>query len=292
VRREPAVTALHMRAIEPVLGMASGYVLDFSNEALSGFFADFGVNIDAPTYAANGTSKAKRLRQFLRVASPSLCSKVLLELMRHRLAMSGPPVTDSECHAYMEVIVELDGGNADVVAAIARLHAQHDDSAPAAADDLPRPAFDPTLLDGVPLDPAVRALVVARIEEAQACERVSAFLSATILLGSVLEAMCLGFGQANRSEVLALAAKSSGKPRSDFDRWMLQDWIEHLGALGALSQNVVKNYDGLRQFRNYIHPTRQLAEKFAPDARTVEIAYRVVMFAAQDLSRDRTAAGG
>lgn len=281
--REPAVTALHMRAIEPLLGMAAGYVLDFTNEEFAGFFADFKVNIDSPTYAVHGTSKAKRLRQFLRVASPELCSKVLVELMRHRLAMPGPPVTDDEVHAYMEVVVELDGGNADIVQALANRR-----SAAASSDgaiDLPHPEFTASLLDELAAPPEVPTMVTALITEALVCERAGAFLAATILLGSALEAMCIGYGEQHRSAVLKAASVASGKAATSFDRWMLNDWIATLSSLGALSPNVVKYAHGLREFRNYIHPARARAEAFTPNARTVDIGYRVVMAAVEDLSR-------
>ncbi|MGO8609280.1 abortive phage resistance protein, partial [Rhizobium johnstonii] len=47
-------------------GGEKGYVLDFSNRTFSEFFVrELDIDIDAPQYAVDGTSKAKRLRCFL-----------------------------------------------------------------------------------------------------------------------------------------------------------------------------------------------------------------------------------
>ena len=73
----PTVTMLDLRAIEPVLEMGSGYVLDFTDAKFSAFFHEHGVTIDDPSFAAEGPSKAKRLRYFLKNAQPLLAGQVL-----------------------------------------------------------------------------------------------------------------------------------------------------------------------------------------------------------------------
>ncbi len=60
-----------MRLIDDIFGMGGGYVLDFSNKTFAEFFDDeLGINIDDPKWDAEGTSKAKRLRFFLRNNEP------------------------------------------------------------------------------------------------------------------------------------------------------------------------------------------------------------------------------
>ena len=72
--------SLDIRLIDDIFDMGGGYVLDFSNRTFSEFFnEELGVNIDDPRYDAEGTSKAKRLRYYLRTASAYEVVNTLLE---------------------------------------------------------------------------------------------------------------------------------------------------------------------------------------------------------------------
>ena len=51
--------------LEKLLGMGSGYVLNFSDKTFQEFVVDsVGIDMYAPGMDAGGTSKAKRLRYF------------------------------------------------------------------------------------------------------------------------------------------------------------------------------------------------------------------------------------
>lgn len=52
------------RKLEKLLGMGSGYVLNFSDRTFAEFFDEYRVEIDAERYKARGTSKANRMRTF------------------------------------------------------------------------------------------------------------------------------------------------------------------------------------------------------------------------------------
>jgi hypothetical protein len=78
---EPTVTTLDLPAIEDVLGMGGGYVLDFSNRTFAMFFADLGIDIDKDFPEG---SKANRLRAFLRGADPARVAQVLEALLERR----------------------------------------------------------------------------------------------------------------------------------------------------------------------------------------------------------------
>lgn len=68
--------------------MGGGYVLDFSDRTLREFFADeLDVDIDDPVYSKDGSSKAKRLRCFLRTVDDSNAVKTLKALWLHRQAL-------------------------------------------------------------------------------------------------------------------------------------------------------------------------------------------------------------
>lgn len=81
--------ASDFRVLDKVIdtGNGSGYVLDFTNPTFSEFFQDeLGVNIDDPRFSAEGTSKGKRLRYFLRTVDCTTIHKTLVALWEYRNA--------------------------------------------------------------------------------------------------------------------------------------------------------------------------------------------------------------
>lgn len=83
-----SLRTIDIRIIDDLFDMSGGYVLDFSDRMFAAFFVDeLGVNIDDAKYATDGTSKAKRLRCFLRSASPELRLRTLESLWEYREAV-------------------------------------------------------------------------------------------------------------------------------------------------------------------------------------------------------------
>ncbi len=79
------IKSIDIRLIDDLFDMGGGYVLDFSNRTFSEFFNDeLGVDIDDPRYDVEGTSKAKRLRYYLRTVSVNEAVKTLLALWEYR----------------------------------------------------------------------------------------------------------------------------------------------------------------------------------------------------------------
>lgn len=77
-----SLKAIEKRVFEDLFGMASGYVLDFSNNTFAEFFRKTAnIDIYAPKYDFNGDSKAKRLRAFWETELDALVGKVLSELL-------------------------------------------------------------------------------------------------------------------------------------------------------------------------------------------------------------------
>jgi len=80
----------HLRTIdklllEDVFEMHTGYVLDFSDRRFAQFFAgELKIDIDAPKYLGNGTSKAKRLRCFMDLAEKPLLARAIEALWEYR----------------------------------------------------------------------------------------------------------------------------------------------------------------------------------------------------------------
>lgn len=108
-----------------------GYVLDFSDQSFSQFFAtELDVDIDDPTYAVNGRSKGKRLKCFLQKVDDRTALRTLKALWEVRAAFllrnaDGDPVKNAEAR-YLAVINRLGGSP----------------GAARAQQEAPKPAFD------------------------------------------------------------------------------------------------------------------------------------------------------
>ena len=77
-----------MMFIDDIFEMGGGYVLNFSDRTLSLFFAEeLNIDIDNPTYAKNGASKAKRLRCFLQTVDKTTVVRTLKTLWECREAL-------------------------------------------------------------------------------------------------------------------------------------------------------------------------------------------------------------
>jgi hypothetical protein len=75
---------IEKRKLEKLLGMPSGYVLDFSNNTFEQFVQDtVGRNIYDPKYSYNSGSKANRLRKFWIEEPNHLTAKLLRELLAY-----------------------------------------------------------------------------------------------------------------------------------------------------------------------------------------------------------------
>ncbi len=77
------IGAFERRKLEKLLGMGSGYVLDFSDRTYAEFFIDFRVDIDAAQFRTGGDSKAKRMRTFWDIAQNHTVGKVLEGLIAY-----------------------------------------------------------------------------------------------------------------------------------------------------------------------------------------------------------------
>jgi len=79
------IRSIDMRLIDDLFEMRGGYVLNFNNKTFAEFFdEELDINIDDPLYDMEGTSKAKRLRYFLKINIPQVRIKTLLALWEYR----------------------------------------------------------------------------------------------------------------------------------------------------------------------------------------------------------------
>lgn len=98
----PPIRTLDARLIDELFDMGGGYVLDFNDRTFAAFFAEeLEIEIDDRKYFAEGTSKAKRLRCFLKISDVSMRVRALRALWGYRSELyrrtgAADPIKNSE----------------------------------------------------------------------------------------------------------------------------------------------------------------------------------------------------
>lgn len=272
-----SLKAIEKRVFEDLFGMASGYVLDFSNNTFAEFFRETAnIDIYAPKYDINGDSKAKRLRAFWETESDALVGKVLsglLEVWQFNAERNGQTNGSPQFKQATRIIARLTGKQPDPVATEQEfLHRQYQNIS----------------IKDLFIDPNLIPVLESRLAEAQNC-LMSAPLATIFLCGSILEGILLGVALQKPKEFnqAANSPKDKDNKVKPFHEWSLAQFIDVAHGLGALKLDVKKFSHELRDFRNYIHPYQQLASKFTPDKHTAEICLQVLKAAIADLSGGR-----
>lgn len=94
----------------------AGYILNFSDKTMREFFEEeLSIDIDNDIYKDNGTSKAKRLRCFIKKSDREIVLAVLYKLWAYRKAMP-LPLTSNEEMSYSRLIERLK--NADMTSSV------------------------------------------------------------------------------------------------------------------------------------------------------------------------------
>ena len=74
------LSSVDKQYLENALRMHDGTVLQFTDRTFTEFFREMDISIDDDKYKTNGTSKANRLRTFMKLEDNALVGKVLVEL--------------------------------------------------------------------------------------------------------------------------------------------------------------------------------------------------------------------
>jgi len=269
--------AIEKRVFEDLFGMASGYVLDFSNNTFAEFFRETAnIDIYAEKYAFNGDSKAKRLRAFWEKEPDALVGKVLsglLEVWQYNESQGGKSVDTPQYKKAAEIVARLTGKPPDSALT---------------EEEFLRRQYQDISITNLPIDPNLVPVLESRLSEAQHC-LVSAPLATIFLCGSILEGILLGIALQRPKEFnrAANSPKDKDNKVKPFHEWSLAQFIDVAHGLGVLKLDVKKFSHELRDFRNYIHPYQQLASRFSPDKHTAEICLQVLKAAIADLSGGR-----
>jgi hypothetical protein len=99
------IRSIDMQIIDKIFAMEGGYVLDFSDRTMAQFFAEeLNIDIDHPRYRDDGSSKARRLRCFLRKEDNESVARALNALWGYRemlRALNGQEEQVPNAHAQL-----------------------------------------------------------------------------------------------------------------------------------------------------------------------------------------------
>lgn len=265
---------IEKQRFEDLFGMASGYVLNFSDRTFAEFFRQtISTNIYDDRYAFNGHSKAKRLRAFWEIDDDPAVGKILeglLEIWRYSHEPGKDERADASYIQCCKIAERLLGR---------KLQEESE-------DEFIKRDFGSISLSSLGLDPAVENILSLRIKEATDCATAGASLAAIFMCGSILEGLLLNLALNHPAEfnqaISSPKQKDNGKPKA-FHDWSLAALIDVSHELGFLRLDVKKFGHALRDFRNYVHPYEQMASKFTPDSHTANMCLQVLRAAVAGL---------
>lgn len=274
-----SLTDTEKRYFGKLLGMQSGYVLDYTDANFGEFFNRHRINIHGQKYQSYGTSKAKKMRAFWEQEPDALVGKVLGELLDAYEADCNLNNRDAEVS-----VLEKSHG------IIARLSEMPSPSKPMqTVDDFLHNEFSIPHIQNLPVEALAVPIIESRLNEARSAMGAGAYLSTIFLCGSVLEAVLLGAAQKeperfNRASSSPKAGDGSVKR---FHEWSLAQFIDVACEAGLLKPDVKKFSHGLRDFRNYIHPYEQMVSGFTPDEHTAKVCLQVLKAALASVAGER-----
>jgi hypothetical protein len=132
-------------------------------------------------------------------------------------------------------------------------------------------------------DPVLKAQLSMDYAELSLVHNTRARKSTVILAGGILEGVLLDKLRGTPDEAEAAYRKLPGSRNISMDAWDLAHLVDVARELRLLPRGVVQISHGLREFRNLVHPGRQLRERTVLSEDEAELAVRVVEIALKAL---------
>ncbi|WP_373032872.1 hypothetical protein [Sulfurovum sp.] len=273
-----SLKTIEKKYFEDLLGVASGYVLEFTNATYAEFFRETAnIDIYSTKYAFNGDSKGKRLRAFWEKESDLLVGKVLtalLEVWGYEQKKKKAPVNTPEFDECVKIVHRLLGKTV------------YDEST---ESDFLSHDFSKLNLSLLNIDMQFETIIQQRIDEIKKSLRSGASLSVIFLCGSTLEGLLLDVATKNPQQfnMASSAPKDKELKVKPMYEWTLDSLINVAHETGFIELDIKKFSHVLKDFRNYIHPRQQASQGFSPDKHTAEISWKVLQATIASLSGER-----
>lgn len=127
-------------------------------------------------------------------------------------------------------------------------------------------------------NPDLVAVNQERLNEANSCQKVKAYMSSIIMLGSLLEGVLLA----------AVSERSHRQLPKPIDRMGLQDLMDFAHKEGWIQFDAHKGSELVREYRNLVHPHLQVRRiGHPPDEDTLAMCWPVVNATLNDLAATR-----
>jgi hypothetical protein len=154
-------------------------------------------------------------------------------------------------------------------------------AAPAATSDAP-PSF--ASLVG---DPAMQEVLARRWTECVTCLSAGAPLAATVMMGGLLEGLLLAKVNSLSDKTRVFTATNALKDRSGqplpLSQWTLKDYIDVAHELRWISRSARDVGAVLRDYRNYVHPQKELSHGIRLSAQDASLWWEVSKLIAREL---------
>lgn len=273
------LTDVEKRYLEKLLGMGGGYVLDYTNDTFGTLFKRYSIDIHDKKYQTYGFSKAKKMRAFWEQESDDLVGKVLSEMLESYQAyceINDQDIDENSFKKAQSIVNRLMGEFATTQVS-------------SAVNAFLQSEFTIPDIKKLPIEAQIIPIIENRLNEVKITLKHEAYLSAIFLCGSILEAILLGAAKKNPKQFNQASASpkdSNGKDKP-FEKWKLSQFIDVACEVGLLKPDVKQFSHGLRDFRNYIHPHKEIESEFTPDKHTAEVCFQVLKAALASVAGER-----
>ena len=145
------------------------------------------------------------------------------------------------------------------------------------------PNFHPLINDA-----AMQRILTDRWNECVRCIEANAPMSATVMMGGLLETLLLGrFNrETNKQPIFAATAapRQKGTKKSEpLSKWMLKDYLDVGHELGWINRSAKDVGEVLRDYRNYIHPYKQARHSMHLDSEDARLFWEITKGIARQL---------
>ena len=254
--------------------MKGGYVLNFTNSSFKDFiYQKTKINIYDDKYSNHGDSKAKRLKEFIRIEPDQIVGNLLVFLVDYcSILVSGSSKQNSNPNLISDcrnIANKLLGNKIQTEA------------------DLINYKFEKLPINSLNVDNSLINILEQRVKEIEICLKHHAALACIFLCGSTLEGIFLSL--ANQKTKDFNMSASSPKIKQERTKllhdWTLNDLINVSHDIGLIDLNIKNFSHTVRDFRNYIHPHEQIKLRFNPNIHTAELSYKVLQLTIFQLTK-------
>lgn len=133
-------------------------------------------------------------------------------------------------------------------------------------------------------DTKLREIIERDYEEVQKIKNARAPKATIVLAGSIVEALLL---EALLKESSKAKMSSKAPKENDLRKWPLNGLIEVAEELGKIEQDTTKFSYVVKDYRNLIHPGKEIRIKLKPKPEEAEIAFQVLKKVIRDLKESR-----